>query len=81
MPCAFIFPQVMDKLKTLFTGFSESPPTCFILFGNFLSHNSGSKQAAKLKGSFCRRVLLVYLLLLLTICSETLIVKFNRVFL
>ena len=37
--------RVMDKLRTLFTGYAEMPPTCFVLVGSFLSKSYGSKQA------------------------------------
>ena len=42
--------KVMDKLRTLFTGYSEMPPTCFVFCGNFLSQSYGAKQAKTLQG-------------------------------
>ena len=39
----------MQKLKTLFSGYSEMPPTVFILCGNFLSQPHGASHASKLK--------------------------------
>lgn len=30
-------PTVLEKLKTLFSGFQDNPPACFVLMGNFMS--------------------------------------------
>ena len=42
--------QVMERLRTLFTGYAEYPPYCFVLCGNFLSVPPSSKQAKLFKG-------------------------------
>ncbi|KAK3591288.1 hypothetical protein CHS0354_004337 [Potamilus streckersoni] len=44
--------KVMEKLKVLFTGYSEFPPTCFVFCGNFLSSPSGNNHAKLLKDCF-----------------------------
>ncbi|KAG0725487.1 DNA polymerase epsilon subunit 2 [Chionoecetes opilio] len=36
--------EVMDKLRVLFTGYANFPPTAFILCGNFFSKRQESKQ-------------------------------------
>jgi DNA polymerase epsilon subunit 2 len=40
----------MEKLRILFAGYAEFPPTCFILCGNFLSSHQGSQHVKILKG-------------------------------
>ena len=44
--------KVMDKLATLFTGYSDAPPTAFVLMGNFSSTPYGSFRDQKLKDTF-----------------------------
>ncbi|XP_050406951.2 DNA polymerase epsilon subunit 2 [Patella vulgata] len=44
--------KVMEKLKELFAGYSEFPPTCFILCGNFSSAPHGTSHVKTLKESF-----------------------------
>ena len=46
-----MFFQVMEKLKILFTGYAEYPPTCFVMCGNFLSDPAGGKRNRRLKGN------------------------------
>ncbi|KAK3092347.1 hypothetical protein FSP39_001653 [Pinctada imbricata] len=41
--------KVMEKLRVLFTGYCDMPPTCFILCGNFLSSPQGGKHVKVLK--------------------------------
>lgn len=41
--------KVMEKLRTLFTGYAQFPPTAFIFCGNFLSACHGSQQAADVR--------------------------------
>jgi len=43
--------QVMDKLRILFTGYAEMPPTCFVFCGNFSSQPYGNKCVKMLKGT------------------------------
>lgn len=45
-------PRVMDKLRTMFTGYSTMPPSLFILCGNFNSQPYGSNQYKTMKESF-----------------------------
>ncbi|XP_014248920.1 DNA polymerase epsilon subunit 2 [Cimex lectularius] len=45
-------PQVLDKLRTLFIGYNTSPPTVFVLFGNFLSCQKGHNRMTSLKDGF-----------------------------
>ena len=40
-------PAVQERLRRLFSGYSEMPPTAFVLFGNFLSLSSGSPSYAE----------------------------------
>lgn len=44
--------KVMDKLATLFVGYSDSPPTAFVFLGNFSSTPYGALRNQKLKSSF-----------------------------
>lgn len=43
--------KVMEKLKLLFAGYSEMPPTAFILIGNFVSSYKGKTIFKTLKGT------------------------------
>ncbi|XP_069064801.1 DNA polymerase epsilon subunit 2 [Pleurodeles waltl] len=43
--------EVLDKIRTMFTGYSAVPPTCFIFCGNFLSTPYGKNQIKLLKDS------------------------------
>jgi DNA polymerase epsilon subunit 2 len=40
-------PAVQERLRRLFAGYSEMPPTAFVLFGNFLSQSAGSPGYAE----------------------------------
>lgn len=40
--------KVLDKLRVLFAGYSQAPPTCFVLAGNFLSRPMGTRKDAAL---------------------------------
>lgn len=40
---------VIKKLETMFIGFQEAPPTCFIFCGNFVSEPYGAGHASALK--------------------------------
>ena len=42
-------PRVTDKLRVLFAGYSEVPPVCFILMGNFLSTSQSAVSADQLR--------------------------------
>ena len=44
--------KVMDKLATLFLGYSDSPPTAFVLLGNFSCAPYGALRNQKLKSTF-----------------------------
>ncbi|ELU10622.1 hypothetical protein CAPTEDRAFT_182971 [Capitella teleta] len=44
--------KVMDKLQVLFQGYSEVPPICFILCGNFLSKPYGEDHNDRLIEAF-----------------------------
>nr|XP_022334080.1 DNA polymerase epsilon subunit 2-like [Crassostrea virginica] len=44
--------KVIEKLRVLFTGYSDFPPTCFILCGNFISAPQESHRAKVLKECF-----------------------------
>ncbi len=44
--------KIMDKLSTLFLGYSDAPPTCFIFMGNFSSTPYGPDKNQRLKESF-----------------------------
>uniref|UniRef100_A0A8C5QHH1 DNA polymerase epsilon subunit n=1 Tax=Leptobrachium leishanense TaxID=445787 RepID=A0A8C5QHH1_9ANUR len=44
--------DVIEKLHTMFSGYSSSPPTCFIFCGNFSSAPHGKNQIKSLKDSF-----------------------------
>ncbi|XP_046995901.1 DNA polymerase epsilon subunit 2 isoform X1 [Schistocerca americana] len=44
--------KVLEKLSTLFQGYSECPPVAFVLMGNFLSSQHGSAHAYLLKEKF-----------------------------
>ena len=43
--------KVMDKLKVLFAGYSQMPPTCFIFCGNFTSKPYGPNHIKTLRES------------------------------
>ena len=45
-------PRVMDKLGTLFSGYSETPPTAFVFMGDFSSTPYGPLSNQKLKENF-----------------------------
>jgi len=45
-------PHVLDKLKTMFTGYSKAPPFAFIFLGNFSSGYSDLSTANKVKDGF-----------------------------
>jgi len=45
-------PKVMSKFKVLLSGYSQMPPTVFIICGNFLSQPYGSKHQTVLKNGF-----------------------------
>jgi len=44
------FLQVIQKLRTLFNGYSEMPPTCFVLCGHFTTQPYGTEHVRILKG-------------------------------
>uniref|UniRef100_A0AAY4BST2 DNA polymerase epsilon subunit n=1 Tax=Denticeps clupeoides TaxID=299321 RepID=A0AAY4BST2_9TELE len=44
--------DVLEKLRTMFSGYSSMPPTCFIFCGNFSSAPYGKNQMRALKDSF-----------------------------
>lgn len=41
--------KVMEKLRVLFTGYAEMPPTCFVFSGNFSSQLTSAKRNRALK--------------------------------
>uniref|UniRef100_A0A3B3QQ45 DNA polymerase epsilon subunit n=1 Tax=Paramormyrops kingsleyae TaxID=1676925 RepID=A0A3B3QQ45_9TELE len=43
--------EVMEKIHTMFSGYSSMPPTCFIFCGNFSSAPYGKSQIKSLKES------------------------------
>ncbi|XP_030338902.1 DNA polymerase epsilon subunit 2 isoform X2 [Strigops habroptila] len=43
--------EVLEKLHTMFSGYSAAPPTCFFFCGNFSSAPYGKNQIRSLKGS------------------------------
>lgn len=43
---------MLEKLKVLFQGYSDTPPVMFILMGNFLSEPHGVQSAVVLKDCF-----------------------------
>ncbi|XP_014792308.1 PREDICTED: DNA polymerase epsilon subunit 2 [Calidris pugnax] len=43
--------EVLEKLHTMFSGYSPAPPTCFFFCGNFSSAPYGKNQIQALKGS------------------------------
>ncbi|XP_073990612.1 DNA polymerase epsilon subunit 2 [Rhodnius prolixus] len=45
-------PKVFEKLRILFRGYALSPPTAFVLMGNFLKNNKGSSYFVNLKEAF-----------------------------
>ena len=45
-------PRVMERLGTLFSGYSEAPPTAFVLMGDFSSTPYGPLSNKKLKENF-----------------------------
>ncbi|KAL1130189.1 hypothetical protein AAG570_013127 [Ranatra chinensis] len=45
-------PKVLEKLEMLFDGYSQTPPTAFILMGNFLSGQKGSQHFSALRSGF-----------------------------
>ncbi|KAG1952316.1 DNA polymerase epsilon subunit [Pimephales promelas] len=44
--------EVLEKIHTMFSGYSAMPPTCFIFCGNFSSAPYGRNQLQTLKDSF-----------------------------
>ncbi|ROL51276.1 DNA polymerase epsilon subunit 2 [Anabarilius grahami] len=44
--------EVLEKIHTMFSGYSAMPPTCFIFCGNFSSAPYGRNQLRTLKDSF-----------------------------
>uniref|UniRef100_A0AAY5EBH0 DNA polymerase epsilon subunit n=1 Tax=Electrophorus electricus TaxID=8005 RepID=A0AAY5EBH0_ELEEL len=42
--------EVLEKIQTMFSGYSAMPPTCFIFCGNFSSAPYGKNQVKSLKG-------------------------------
>ncbi|XP_069117868.1 DNA polymerase epsilon subunit 2-like [Argopecten irradians] len=44
--------KVLEMLRVLFTGYSDFPPVCFVLCGNFLSAPHGAQHAKDLKEAF-----------------------------
>lgn len=50
--------KVMERLQTLFIGYSECPPYAFVMFGNFLSEFSGGLRCDELTGSILIKILL-----------------------
>ncbi|CAA9994665.1 unnamed protein product [Nesidiocoris tenuis] len=45
-------PKILEKLGVLFRGYVHSPPTAFVLMGNFLSCPKGSQHPSALKEAF-----------------------------
>ena len=45
-------PRVMEKLSTLFAGYSDAPPTAFVFMGNFSAAPYGPQRNQRLKASF-----------------------------
>ena len=45
-------PKVMEKLSALFTGYSDSPPTAFVMMGNFSSKPYGPHRNCEMKECF-----------------------------
>ncbi|KAK9498585.1 hypothetical protein O3M35_003185 [Rhynocoris fuscipes] len=45
-------PKVMEKLGVLFRGYALSPPTAFVLMGNFLKDTKGINYFSNLKDAF-----------------------------
>lgn len=45
-------PKVLEKLSTLFSGYSDAPPTAFVFMGNFSATPYGPQRNQKLKVSF-----------------------------
>ena len=43
--------KVMERLQTLFIGYSECPPYAFVMFGNFLSEFNCGLRCDELSGS------------------------------
>ncbi|KAL4613102.1 DNA polymerase epsilon subunit 2 [Arapaima gigas] len=43
--------EVLDKIRTMFSGYSDIPPTCFIFCGNFSSAPYGRNQIRSLRES------------------------------
>ena len=63
----------MEKLRVLFTGYAELPPTCFVFCGNFCSLPSGAKQTKLLKGllfMFCAFMNFGFLLVVFTEATD-----------
>ncbi|OQR75128.1 DNA polymerase epsilon subunit 2-like [Tropilaelaps mercedesae] len=44
--------KTMERLKILFTGYNQCPPTAFILMGNFLRNSLGFQDVGTLKDCF-----------------------------
>lgn len=47
-----LWSQVIEKLKALFSGYDNFPPTAMVLMGNFLSSKQGSQLSSTLKAKF-----------------------------
>lgn len=45
-------PKVMEKLSTLFTGYADSPPTAFVMMGDFSSKPYGPHRNQEMKDCF-----------------------------
>uniref|UniRef100_A0A8B9LBR7 DNA polymerase epsilon subunit n=1 Tax=Astyanax mexicanus TaxID=7994 RepID=A0A8B9LBR7_ASTMX len=43
--------EVMEKIQTMFSGYSAAPPTCFVFCGNFSSAPYGKNQVKSMKES------------------------------
>ncbi|KAI6654541.1 DNA polymerase epsilon subunit 2 isoform X1 [Oopsacas minuta] len=52
-------PQVLSKLKVLFDGYSDNPPTAFILIGNFSSEPYGTLHYQRSKDTFKQLAILI----------------------
>lgn len=45
-------PMVLEKMKVLLDGYSDSPPLLFIFMGNYLAETHGANSAATLRDQF-----------------------------
>uniref|UniRef100_A0A8C9VIE7 DNA polymerase epsilon subunit n=1 Tax=Scleropages formosus TaxID=113540 RepID=A0A8C9VIE7_SCLFO len=64
--------EVLEKIRTMFSGYSAMPPTCFIFCGNFSSTPYGRNQIRSLRGETPHRTALVGMLCSrLPFCSST----------